>query len=228
MSPGPHPAPPPPARHDLAVSLALATLPRPLVAAALGRMVRALPRRHPKLAQRLAEMAGKRLLIVPDELPYAFLLAFPAGRLSITLVEPDALPAADARMGGPLRLFYDLVRGGRDGDALFFSREMAVTGDMAAAVTLRNAMDGSGVDLFAEFLDLPGPLGPAVRGAGAVLDRCAAVLLGPLAARAARLETEVVALRAELRRVKEAGARPRPKPTTSHASAMAAALGVKP
>ena len=99
---------------------------------------------------------------------------------------------------------------------------------MAAAVTLRNAMDGAGVDLFAEFLDLPGPLGPAVRGAGALLDRCAAMLLGPLAARTARLEAEVAALRGELRRLKEARAKPRPKPAAAHAAAMAAALGAKP
>jgi hypothetical protein len=111
-------------------------------------------------------------------------------------------------------LFYDLVRGGRDGDALFFSRELTVTGDMTAAVTLRNAMDGSGVDLFAEFLDLPGPLGPLVRGAGLVMDRCAGILLGPLAERAARLESEVGALREELRRVKEGPQKPKPRPVS--------------
>ena len=213
-----------PGSHDLAVSLALATLPPPLIAGLLRRMTRALPQRHPRLAARLAELQGKRLLIVPEELPYAFLLAFPDGRLAIDLLAPDAAPPTDAQLRGPLRLFYDLVRGGRDGDALFFSRELAVTGDMAAAVTLRNAMDGAGVDLFADFLDLPGPVGPAVRGAGAALDRCAGILLGPLAGRTARLEGEVAALRGELRRLKETATKPRPKPN----AALAAALGGKP
>lgn len=218
------PALAPPGSHDLIVSLTLATLPRPLIAAALRRMMRALPRRHPGLAARLAEMAGKRLLIAPDELPYAFLLDFPDGKLAITLLDIGAAPATDARMRGPLRLFYDLVRGGRDGDALFFSRELTVAGDMAAAVMLRNAMDGAGVDLFAEFLDLPGPLGPLLRGAGGLADRCATVLLGPLAGRTARLEAEVAALRGEVRRLKETT----PKPRARHAAAMAEALGVKP
>jgi len=214
----------PPGSHDLAVSLALATLPPPLIASALRRMTRALPRRYPKLAERLAEMAGKRLLIAPAELPYAFLLDFPGGKLAISLLAPEAAPPTDAQLRGPLRLFYDLVRGGRDGDALFFSRELTVNGDMAAAVTLRNAMDGAGVDLFAEFLNLPGPLGPLVRGAGALADRCAGILLGPLAGRTARLEGDVAALRGELRRLKEAA----PKPRSRHAAAMAEALGVKP
>ena len=173
---------PRPGSHDLAVSLALATLPQPLIAGLLRRMTGSIPQRYPKLATRLAELKGKRLLIVPEELPYAFLLDFPEGQFTVNLIdreqalEPDA-EQTDAQMRGPLRLFYDLVRGGRDGDALFFSRELTVTGDMAAAVTLRNAMDGAGVDLFAEFLDLPGPLGPVVRGAGAMADRCAASCL---------------------------------------------------
>jgi predicted lipid carrier protein YhbT len=210
-----------PGSHDLAVSLALATLPQPLIAGLLRRMTRGLPQRYPKLATRLAELKGKRLLIVPEELPYAFLLEFPDGQFAIELLDPEQAPPTDAQMRGPLRLFYDLVRGGRDGDALFFSRELAVTGDMAAAVTLRNAMDGSGVDLFAEFLDLPGLLGPVVRGAGAVVDRWAGILLGPIAERAARLEGDVAALRSEVRRLKEGAAKPRPKPV----SALAAAYG---
>jgi predicted lipid carrier protein YhbT len=210
-----------PGSHDLAVSLALATLPQPLIAGLLRRMTRSLPQRYPKLAARLAELQGKRLLIVPDELPYAFLLDFPDGQFSVELVDPEPPPPTDAQMRGPLRLFYDLVRGGRDGDALFFSRELAVTGDMAAAVTLRNAMDGAGVDLFAEFLDLPGPLGPVVRGAGVVVDRWAGILLGPLAERTARLESDVAALRSELRRLKDTTPKPRPKP----GAALAAALG---
>jgi predicted lipid carrier protein YhbT len=213
----------PPGAHDLAVSLALATLPPPLIAGALHRLARALPRRHPKLAERLAELKGKRLLIVPDELPYAFLLDFPGGRLAIGLVDAEPAPPTDAQMRGPLRLFYDLVRGGRDGDALFFSRELAVTGEVAAAVMLRNAMDGAGVDLFADFLDLPSPLGPLVRDAAALADRCAGILLGPLAGRTARLEAEVAALRGEVRRLKDAAPKPRPR----HAAAMAEALGVK-
>ncbi len=220
-----------PGSHDLAVSLALATLPQPLIAGLLRRMTRSLPQQHPKLASRMAELKGKRLLIVPEELRYAFLLEFPDGVLTIDLIDPEPLPPTDAQMRGPLRLFYDLVRGGRDGDALFFSRELAVTGDMATAVTLRNAMDGSGVDLFAEFLNLPGPLGPVVRGAGAIVDRWAGIVLGPLAERTARLEGDVAALRGEVRRLKDGAGKPRPKPVSALASVYGAGAngqGAKP
>jgi putative protease len=216
-----------PGSHDLAVSLALATLPQPIVAALVRRLTRTLPRRQPALARRMAELDGKRLLIVPDELSYAFLISFPGGEVRIELVDPATPPETEAQMRGPLRLFYDLVRGGRDGDALFFSRELSVNGDMAVAVTLRNAMDGAGVDLFAEFLNMPGPLGPVLRGAGALVDRTAGIVLGPLAGRAARLEQEVSSLRAELRRVKEAAPKVRPVRAASPAPSLGATLGVK-
>jgi predicted lipid carrier protein YhbT len=209
---------------DLAVSLALAALPRPVIAGLLRRLAHSLPARHPKLSERLAELSGRRLLIVPDELPYTFLITFPAGRLAITLPDRTAAPEADATLRGPLRLFYDLVRGGRDGDALFFSRELAVSGDMAAAVTLRNAMDGAGVDLFAEFLDLPRPVGPLLWRAGALLDRCATVVLAPLASRCARLENELASVRAELRSLRDGPARPRPRLS----SGLSPRLGNKP
>ncbi len=215
---------PPPESLDLAVSLALAALPRPVIAGLLRRLAQVLPARHPKLAKRLAELSGRRLLIVPDELPYTFLISFPAGRLVITLPDRARAPEADATLRGPLRLFYDLVRGGRDGDALFFSRELTVSGDMGAAVTLRNAMDGAGVDVFAEFLNLPRPIGPLVWRAGALLDRCAGIVLAPLAARCTRLENELASVRAELRTLREGAPRPRPRAATG----LAARLGARP
>ncbi|KAB7643726.1 ubiquinone anaerobic biosynthesis accessory factor UbiT [Polymorphobacter fuscus] len=192
-----------PGSHDLAVSLALATLPQPLIALLLRRLTASLGKRHPRLADRLAELDGRHILIVPDELPYALLIGFPDGRVGITLVDPADPPASEAQMRGPLRLFYDLVRGGRDGDALFFSRELVVTGDMATAVTLRNALDGAGVDLFAEFIAMRGPAGPLVRGAGALVDRLAGIVIGPVSDRTGRLEAEIARLRTEVRRLKD-------------------------
>lgn len=216
----------PPGSHDLAVSLALATLPRPVIAALVRRLTALLPRRHPALAKRLAELEGKSLLIVPDELSYGFHMSFPRGEPRLELIDPDEAPETDAQMRGPLRVFYDLARGGRDGDALFFSRELNVTGDMTATVTLRNAMDGAGVDLFSDFIDMPGPLGVVARGAGLLVDRTAGILLGPLAGRAAKLEQEVSSLRAEIRRLKDAAPRAKPARATPNAS-LGAVLGVK-
>jgi predicted lipid carrier protein YhbT len=53
-----------------------------------------------------------------------------------------------------------LIDGSYDGDALFFSRDLVVEGDVEAVLALRNAIDDAGVDLVADTAALFGPLGP--------------------------------------------------------------------
>lgn len=53
-----------------------------------------------------------------------------------------------------------LIDGSYDGDALFFSRDLVVEGDIEAVIALRNAIDDAGVDLVADTAALLGPLGP--------------------------------------------------------------------
>lgn len=72
-------------------------------------------------------------------------------------------PRRDAAIAGTFFNLMDLIDGTVDGDALFFSRDLRVTGDTEAVVALRNALDdfeGSALDsVIASF----GPLSkPAV------------------------------------------------------------------
>jgi predicted lipid carrier protein YhbT len=66
----------------------------------------------------------------------------------------------DARIAGPLLSLVDLARGKLDGDALLFSREIQVEGDIAAILALRNALDAEGIDFVAECAMVCGPLAP--------------------------------------------------------------------
>ena len=74
-----------------------------------------------------------------------------------------------------------LVDGSYDGDALFFSRDLTVEGDIDAVVTLRNALDDLDTTLVQDIVAASGPLrgpleavlrllrsfdGPEVRNAG--------------------------------------------------------------
>ncbi len=52
----------------------------------------------------------------------------------------------------------DLAEGRMDADALFFSREITIEGDMEAVLALRNALDAEGLDLMAEAFRPFGPL----------------------------------------------------------------------
>ena len=54
-----------------------------------------------------------------------------------------------ARIAGDLAALLGMVHGAFDGDALFFSRDLTVSGDTEAVVALRNALDdfdGSALD----------------------------------------------------------------------------------
>jgi predicted lipid carrier protein YhbT len=58
-------------------------------------------------------------------------------------------PAHDAGIAGKFFNLLDMIDGTLDGDALFFSRDLRVTGDTEAVVALRNALDdfeGSALD----------------------------------------------------------------------------------
>ena len=74
-------------------------------------------------------------------------------------------PAHDARIAGPLSAFLAMMHGAEDGDALFFSRDLSVTGDMEAMLALRTALDDSAIDLPRELGALAGPFSPLVTGA---------------------------------------------------------------
>ena len=74
-----------------------------------------------------------------------------------------------------------LIDGSYDGDALFFSRDLVVEGDIEAVIALRNAIDDAGVDLVADTAALLGRSGhwekgfgrspPAVEGRGGCRER---------------------------------------------------------
>lgn len=139
----------------------LATAMRPLPFLPLQLVVTALMRRictrHPAIFERLGEHAGKSFGIVPTDLPFVFVLRPDPARPSLTV--EGALPAGiDARISTPLAALFGMVEGTRDGDALMFSRELVIEGDMEAVLALRNAIEDAQIDLVAEICAGFGPL----------------------------------------------------------------------
>ncbi|MDH3230893.1 MAG: SCP2 sterol-binding domain-containing protein [Alphaproteobacteria bacterium] len=177
----------------LLVGLALRPAPKPALQAAATFAMAAMLRRHRSVFERLEGLANPVYLIDPVDLPVSLLLdaGLPAPRLTV-LRDGDPVPAPPAAaIRGPLPALIELLEGRTDGDALFFSRALAVEGDMAAVVALRNAVDGADVDLTEDLLRPLGPLrGPARRlaaVAGALyrradedLDILRAALLAPV------------------------------------------------
>lgn len=151
--------------------------------ALLARLLRLLADRHPRAFEALREMPDARVLIEPVDAPVALLMrvgpemslhALPRGADGVG--EALGKAGADAVVRGPYDKLLDLLEGRIDGDALFFRRELSISGDTALILALRNTLDGEDeMDLVADAASIAGPLARALpvlrRNAGPVLDR---------------------------------------------------------
>ncbi|WP_022720951.1 SCP2 domain-containing protein [Rhodopseudomonas sp. B29] len=143
----------------LPVPLALATRVLPLLPLQilLGICLREIRARHPRIFDRLGPHTAKRYGLAPTDLPIAFVLEPRRMNPRVTVVR--TLPAnIDARIAGTLSALIGMTDGSYDGDALFFSRDIEIDGDMEAVVALRNAIDDSRVDFLHESVAWFGPL----------------------------------------------------------------------
>jgi predicted lipid carrier protein YhbT len=138
----------------------------------------AIVRRHPLIFERLGRHADKRFCLDPTDLPFAFILDPRAGDARIRAMRRIPKKGLDAKIAGRFSALIGLANGSLDGDALFFSRDITVEGDIEAVVALRNAMDDAGVDLFGDAVASLGPLGPAFEAAKRMI---AALARGPVA-----------------------------------------------
>lgn len=130
-------------------------------------------RQHPDLFDRLGEHAAKSFGFRPSDLDLGFVVhpSTPA----IRVYRAKKMPRVDAAMSGPMLTLLALLEGRIDGDAVFFSRELKVTGDMEAMLALRNGLDNCGFDLPRDLAGLAGPLAfPARRIAEVVRERALA------------------------------------------------------
>lgn len=131
--------------------MALAPPPRFVLQAAADGAARIVARRHRALVERLGSLAGTTFLIDPEDLPFRFVLRPEPQRLRLEVVGRRRTPRCDASIRGPLWSLIDLVEGREDGEALFFTRELHISGDTEAVVALRNIVDAAEVDLVSDF-----------------------------------------------------------------------------
>jgi predicted lipid carrier protein YhbT len=107
----------------------------------LRRIVRHVADRNPSLFRRLGPHRSARFVIDARSLPFVLLLCPDPNNLILQAHARDSEPEHDARIAGRFLDLMGLLDGGADGDALFFSRDLDVTGNTEAVVCLRNALD---------------------------------------------------------------------------------------
>lgn len=143
---------------------------------ALTALLRRIALRKPAIIARLGQYAQARFLIDIRDAPVFLVMAPAARRISVS--RRSARPAHDAAIRGDLASFLAMLHGSEDGDALFFSGALEVTGDTSAVLALRNALDDAELDLTEEMATIAGqPLAPWLRRASARVARYGGLVL---------------------------------------------------
>lgn len=131
----------------------------------LDRIVRRIAARHPEIFARVAPYERSDFVIVPQELPFALHLRPDPAAPLLRAVPRTRLPPHVARIEGRFLLLLALVDGESDGDAAFFSRDLTISGNTEAVVSLRNALDDMDGSVAEEAAGLFGPPGRAILAA---------------------------------------------------------------
>lgn len=127
----------------------------------LKRIVRRIGTENPDMFNRLGPHTQARYLIDPINLPFTLLLQPDPKNLSLTAHFRATPPDHDARIAGKFLNLMRLLDSDIDGDALFFARDLIITGNTEAVVCLRNALDDVDGSIAQMVADMFGPLARA-------------------------------------------------------------------
>jgi predicted lipid carrier protein YhbT len=129
----------------------------------LARIVTTVARRDPEVFARLGDSCEKRFLIDPSNLPFFLLLQPDASRPQLTAHQRGQDIEHDVYISGTFLTLLGMIDSQTDGDALFFNRDLTVTGDSESVVALRNALDNMDGTLADDVANSFGPLSGPVR-----------------------------------------------------------------
>jgi predicted lipid carrier protein YhbT len=107
----------------------------------LRRIVNRVATDNPDMFGRLGPHFKASFIIDPVSLPFVMLLRPDPDQLVLKAYHRNNIPPHDASISGNFLDLLMLVDGDFDGDALFFSRDLTISGNTEAVVCLRNALD---------------------------------------------------------------------------------------
>ena len=190
--------------------LTLRVLPRMtlqrMIHALMGRMGQA----HPRLFANLERLEHADVLVEPTDVPHRFLLSFGGDPASLSVLDSQ-IPKTQAQIKGSLKILLAMLEGQIDGDKMFFTRELEITGNSAVIVALRNTLDREEINLLNDTSSLFGPFAGPLRTAIGFADDFGRTIKGRIEEIAAQrlrdtdesaLKTECDALRTEVQELK--------------------------
>ena len=131
----------------LLAGLALRPVPEAVQNRFLAWSMKRVMTEHPGLLDRLPPAATGTIIIAITDLQISLALELSPGSAELKIALPEDNDMAIAGISGSLQDLIDLMEGRVDGDALFFSRKLAFSGDTEIVVALRNALDGADLNI---------------------------------------------------------------------------------
>lgn len=131
----------------------------------LTRIVRHVARSQPSLFARLDTHCTKVFVIDAIELPFVLAILPDPANPRLEARQRSMSFARDVTVRAPFRTLVEMIDGRADSDALFFNRDLHISGDTEAIVALRNALDDMDQSLVDEVLESFGPLKKPLRAA---------------------------------------------------------------
>ncbi|MDD3030268.1 MAG: SCP2 sterol-binding domain-containing protein [Alphaproteobacteria bacterium] len=150
----------------------LNALPGTALQHALNALLRRMRQKHSKLFANLRRLDPAVVVVEPTDTQHRFLLTFGGNDAALTVL--DAPPAAsDAAIKGKLSVLLDMLEGRTDGDTVFFSRDLEITGNTAVIVALRNTLDREEINVLNDAASMFGPYAGPIREAVLLIDAVA-------------------------------------------------------
>jgi O2-independent ubiquinone biosynthesis accessory factor UbiT len=131
-------------------------MPAPVLQRVIDILMSRMHKRHSRLFQNLEKLKSATVRINPTDVSHRFVLAFGKKGVSLTVANLEDF-VCDAEIKGDLEALLNMLEGRLDGDQLFFSREIEITGKTDVVVALRNTLDREEINLLD---DITSPLGP--------------------------------------------------------------------
>lgn len=125
----------------------------------LRRIVTRIATQHNEVFDRLGAHTKTSFLIDPVDFPFALHLIPDPTALQFRAVARSQMPSHQAGIAGRFLTLLRLVDADVDGDALFFSRDLTISGNTEAVVCLRNALDDVEGSIANDVADMFGPIG---------------------------------------------------------------------
>ncbi len=137
---------------------ALSLVPEPVLARFVALLMRGMRRRHPKLVAAFVRLDPAVVHVAPFDLSHRFSIVFGGGRMDVCVLSAADTRRADATIRGNLAALIDLLEGRIDGDSMFFTRDIEISGSTAVIVAVRNTLDREEILMRDEVAALFGPL----------------------------------------------------------------------